>query len=236
MVAGLEKICESTVVSKFDIEKLVHRLENLRDSSGSVKFTFLSAFMKCVLSFSHGNSAPESGFSINKHILDIHAHSPKEDTIEPLRVVKDAILRYPSLLDFRVTKKMLQNVKASRQRYQADLEAKRLLLEREAAKKGEEEQRRKELERQDELKKEHSKELETVKTVQSQTENGICIANDSVDEGNREFKELLSKKNATRKDLQRAQSKIEMGIKRRAELLTEETILKKRLKELEEGN
>ena len=58
----------------------------------------------------------------------------------------------------------------------------------------------------------------------------------SVDEGNREFKELLSKKNATRKDLQRAQSKIEMGIKHRAELLTEETIFQKRLKELEEGN
>ena len=75
-----------------------------------------------------------------------------------------------------------------------------------------------------------------VKTALSQIENGICIAEESIDEENREFKELLSKKNATRKDLQRAQSKIEMGIKRRAELLTEETILKKRLKELEEGN
>ena len=174
--------------------------------------------MKCVLSISHGNSALESGFSINKHILDIHGHSSKEDTIEALRVVKDAILRYPSLLDIPVTKEMLQNFKASRQRYQADLEAKRLLLEREAAKKKEGQQRRKELERGDELKKEHSKELETVKTALLQTENGICIANESVDEGNREFKELLSKNNATRKDLQRAQSKTEMGIKRRAEL------------------
>ena len=163
LVAGLEKISESTAVSKFDVEKFVHHLENLRDSSVTVKFPILSAFMKCVLSISHGNSAPESGFSINKHILDIHRHSLKEDTIEGLRVVKDAILRYQSLLDIPVTKKMLQNVKESRQRYQADLEAKRLLLEREAAKKREEEQRRKDLEREDELKKEHSKELETVK-------------------------------------------------------------------------
>ena len=93
--------------------------------------------MKCVLSISHGNSAPESGFCINKHILDIHGHSLKEDTIEALRVVKDAILRHPSLLDIPVTKEMLQNVTASRQRYQADLETKRLLLEREAAKKRE---------------------------------------------------------------------------------------------------
>ena len=71
----------------------------------------------------------------------------KEDTIEALRVVKDAILRYPSVLDIPVTKEMLQNVKASRQRYQVDLEAKCWLLEREAAKKREEQQRRKDLER-----------------------------------------------------------------------------------------
>ena len=58
LVAGLEKISESTVVSKFDIEKLAHHLENLRDSSGTVKFSILSAFMKCVLSISHENSAP----------------------------------------------------------------------------------------------------------------------------------------------------------------------------------
>ena len=51
--------------------------------------------MKCVLSISHGNSAPENGFSINKHILDIYGHSLKEDTIEALRVVKDAILHHP---------------------------------------------------------------------------------------------------------------------------------------------
>ena len=89
----------------------------------------------------------------------------KEGTIETLRVVKDVILHYPSLLDIPVTKEMPQNIKASRQICQADLETKRLLLEREAAKKREEKQRRKDLEREDELKKEHSKELETFKTA-----------------------------------------------------------------------
>ena len=46
-----------------------------------------------------------------------------------------------SLLDIPITKEMIKNVKASRQRYQADLEVKRQLLEKEAAKK---ERRRKE--------------------------------------------------------------------------------------------
>ena len=88
----------------------------------------------------------------------------------------------------------------------------------------------------EESKKELAKELETVKATLSQVENEISIADQNVDEGNRDFKELSSKKNATRKGLQRAQSKVKMGIKRRAELLTEETVLKKKLKELEKDN
>ena len=132
-VAGLENT--SPEEDKFDVEKAVLHLGGLRDSSLTVKFPVLTAIMKCILSMSHGNSAPESGFSINKHILDIHGHSLKEDTIEAIRVVKDAILRYPSLLDIPITKEMIKNVKASRQRYQADLEVKRQLLEKEAAKK-----------------------------------------------------------------------------------------------------
>ena len=69
-----------------------------------------------------------------------------------MRVVKDAILRHPSLLDAPVTKEMLKSVKASRQRYQVDLEAKRLLLEQEAARKREEERKRKDKEREEESK------------------------------------------------------------------------------------
>jgi len=230
-VAGLENI--SPEEDNFDVEKAVLHLGGLRDSSLTVKFPVLTAVMKCILSMFHGNSAPESGFSINKHILDIHGHSLKEDTIEAIRVVKDAILRYPSLLDIPITKEMIKNVKASRQRYQADLEVKRQLLEKEAAKKREEEKKKKDQEKELETKQKNVKEVESVRSSLSQIENGISIADESVEEGNRDFKELLSKKQSSKKDLQRAQSKIEMGIKRRAELLSEEPVIKKRLKELQ---
>ena len=53
---------------------------------------------------------------------------------------------------------------------------------------------------------------------------------------NMDFKELFQKKTATQKNLQRARSKIEMIFKRQVELLTEETVLKKKLKELEKDN
>ena len=92
---------------------------------------------------------------------------------------------------------MLRSVKALRQRYQVDLEAKRLLLEKEAARNREKERKREDKEREEESKKEFAKELETVKAALTQVENGIIIADESVDEGNRDFKELLSKKNAS---------------------------------------
>ena len=53
---------------------------------------------------------------------------------------------------------------------------------------------------------------------------------------NMDFEELFKKKTATQKNLQRARSKIEMIFKRQVELLTEETVLKKKLKELEKDN
>ena len=99
------------------MEKLVHHIKNLCDSSNPINYLIFSSFMKCVLSISRRNIAPDSGFSINKYILEIHGHSLKEDTIEALKVVKDAILHYPSLLDALVTKETLRSVKASSQRY-----------------------------------------------------------------------------------------------------------------------
>ena len=42
------------------------------DDSGQPKCLQLFALVKCVLSDSHGNSAPERGFSINKHLLNVH--------------------------------------------------------------------------------------------------------------------------------------------------------------------
>ena len=42
-----------------------------------------------------------------------------------------------------------------------------------------------------------------------QLQNSLTVANDSVKEVNEQLKQLLTQKNCTKKDLQRAQSKIE---------------------------
>ena len=89
---------------------------------------------KALLSISHGNNAPENEFSINKPLLSVHGFSTKEDTIEALRIVTDAILRYPSILSIPTTRDLLKSVKQSGQRYMTELEAKRKIKEKEAAK------------------------------------------------------------------------------------------------------
>ena len=51
------------------------QIGQLKDKRDRKKYLQLFALVKCVLSLSHGNSAPESGFSINKSMLEVYGHS-----------------------------------------------------------------------------------------------------------------------------------------------------------------
>ena len=73
------------------------QIGQLKDEQVRKKYPQLFALVKCVLSLSHGNSVPESGFSINKSMLEVHGHSLGEDMLEALRVVKDTIVNSGSV-------------------------------------------------------------------------------------------------------------------------------------------
>ena len=60
---------------KFDMVKFVFHLEKLIGSDGKSKYPFLVSLFQVILSFSHGNSASENGFSINKALLDVRGNS-----------------------------------------------------------------------------------------------------------------------------------------------------------------
>ena len=209
------------------MEKFVLYLEKLNGSDGKPKYAFPVSLFKVILSISHGNSAPENGFSINKAMLDVHGHSLGESTIEALRFVKDALLQYSSILDIPITRSLLDNVKDARRRYVADLESAKKIEQ-------EEEARKKKLEAQNKVEAEKSQELSVVRASLHQLQNSLAVADDSVKEGNDQLKQLLSQKNCTKQLLQRAQSKIEMGLKRRAELEANQDVLKKKLREIEQ--
>ena len=117
--------------------KFVLHLEKLKGSDGKPKYSFLVLLFKVILSISHGNSAPENGFCINKAMLDVHGHSLGESTIEALCFVKDALLQYPSILDIPITRSLIDNVKDARKRYMANLGSIRKIEQEEAARKRE---------------------------------------------------------------------------------------------------
>ena len=89
----------------------------IEDELGKMKYPQLFRLVKCVLSISHGNSVPERGFSINKHLLSLHGSSIKDETIVALRMVNDYILSVGSITKVSVNKQLLLSVKSARQHY-----------------------------------------------------------------------------------------------------------------------
>ena len=94
----------------------------------------LLLLFKTVASLSHGNSAPENGFSIIKFIIGLHGNSIQADRIKALRMVKDTILSHGSIFDVPITKGLLETVKLAKQWYNHDIENKRKLKETKAEK------------------------------------------------------------------------------------------------------
>ena len=99
------------------------KVGNLTDDQGRKKFPQLFAVLKCVLSLSHGNSSSESGFSLNKALLEVHGSATHEDTIMALRLVKDSLIRHGGITNIPISHALIQSVKHSYGRYEADLEA-----------------------------------------------------------------------------------------------------------------
>ena len=129
-----------------------------------------------------------------------------------------------------INKQMMKSCKSSHERYQLELAAKRKQkLEEEALSNAKKQETVKEAEKAANSKKneEEKKEIEHDILLMK---SGITIAEDSVEAGNKELDACLRSVNLDRNKLISAQSKINMGVKRKGELPYELVILKKKLK------
>nr|XP_047123684.1 uncharacterized protein LOC124806649 [Hydra vulgaris] len=191
-LAGLPIV--SKLLCSFDIDTLINSFETkILNDSGSPKFPNITSLFKVVSSLSHGNSAPENGFSINKHIIQLHGTSLDPETIEALRFVKDTILSFGSILDIPITKLFIQSVKFAHSSYKADLEAKHRLKEEDKHLKTKETEEAK----QHVLKNEKEAVLESIQQIKN-----LSVADDLVFEGNSDLKKCLLQKNSTKNELQ----------------------------------
>ena len=114
----------------------------MKKDDGKFKYQQLFALVKCCLAISHGNAAPERGFSINKHILQAHGTSLSENTLVALRRVKDSIMNHGGPLNIPITSDLLKSVENSYHKYSADIELQRQ-AQKDATKKKEMEEKEK---------------------------------------------------------------------------------------------
>ena len=205
-------------------------MSNLRDENGSLKYNNLWALAKCIMLLSHGNADPERGFSINKHLLSIHGHSIGEDTIQAIRLTKDYIIKCGGLEKVPITKKLLRSCKEARSKYEKDLNEKQQL----ALKEAEAVKAKKEAATENKKISKKQEELEKMNRDISSLNTGILIADKSVVEGNAELSNCLQSKSLNREKIQQAQSKIEMGVKRKLELVKAIEIVKAKKERLQE--
>ena len=97
--------------------------------------TCLLNVIKPLLLF-HGTANVESGFSINKELIE---DNQKLETLVALRRCKDGLKHSGGLANFEVTKEVLAAVKGSHMRYEKDLKSKDKTAENECEKHGNDE-------------------------------------------------------------------------------------------------
>ena len=114
------------------IDEYSKSVGKMKDESRQLKFSHLFALVRCLMSISHGKSIPEWGFSINKYLLSIHVTSSSNETIIALHLVKDHLILIGGYMKFSISRNLILSVKMAWQKYRQDIEAKRLLREKES--------------------------------------------------------------------------------------------------------
>ena len=208
-------------------------ISELCDVNGKKRYNDLWVLVKCVMLISHGNADPERGFSINKHMLKIHGFSLGEDTIVALRLVKSYVIKCGGSEKVPVTNSLLKSCKLARTRYHVDLEEKRqAAIKEEAAKKAAAEALAANSAAQETKKKEDERKEKIQKEIDI-LNSSMKVAEQSIREGNDELQKVLTESSKLSKEklvekMTLCRAKIDMGVKRQAEL--EKDVQAKKLK------
>ena len=117
-------------------------------------------------------------------------------------------------MKFQINRNLISSVKMARQKYQKDLEAKRLLKEKES-------ERIKLANELKEKKKSLDEKLSNVEAEIKIKESGISVAEESIQEGNEKLQNQLKQSKISRTEIQKAQSMIDMGLSRKRSLSSE---------------
>ena len=113
------------LTSKIDGETYWRRIGSVVNEDGNPKYSYLSKFALTVMLLPHGNADAERGFSINKKLLEKHGNNLHEETIKPLRIVKDFLIQSGGQNNIDISTEMIKACKSSRENYYKYLAEKR---------------------------------------------------------------------------------------------------------------
>lgn len=123
--------------------------------------------MLAIYILSYGNSNPERGCSINKHMLNIHDTSANQKVIEVLRFVKDYFLFHGGANNMDVPRALIKKCPLARQRWEENLQAERELKKTEEKARKEMNQKKADIEYQ----KKQESEIRDLKKIETKHEN-----------------------------------------------------------------
>ena len=112
----------------------------IKSASGELKYPHLRKVVQTGLCLPHGNADVERSLSINKKLLTPERSLLSEDSVNGLRLTRDAISMYKNISEIHISKDLLSHVRHAHKKYKERVEAEKsdaLLLEtkrKEAAK------------------------------------------------------------------------------------------------------
>ena len=181
------------------------------ETTGLLKFTKLCTFaLLCVFVLPHGNAEPGRGFSINKHLLEIHGPSMKEDTIVALRLVKDCLIRVGGIKNFDVTRDLIKCCREARQKYDNYLKAEKEKAELEEKRKKEAAAAAAASQAEEQNKSNKKVKLQQHKGDLVTLKKRVKAAENVIREGSEDLSKCLSSKCMDKTKLLTCQSKIDM--------------------------
>ena len=186
---------------------------SLTNASGEMKYPFLRKLVLTCLCLPHGNADVERSLSINKKLVTAERTLLAEESVNGLRLTRDAVSMYKKIDDIPITKGMLSSVRLAHSKYKERIEAEKadaLLLEakrKEDAQKQKEEKEKRE-KQQHEKRKLNDKEKE-VKKSEAELKIDMERANQIFDEANDRLVKAI--KNKDFKEINLAQSLLDVA-------------------------
>ena len=155
----------------------------------------------------------ERGFSINKLLLESHSYTMEGTRMESLRQVWDEILHVGGIMKFKISPKLITELKNAHAKYKTNLVQKEKM-------KDEENKREKQAIADAATRQGAKDKLDKIELEVLKYESSLKAANEIIEDSNNKQQEELSTKNKhlDRNKIQCAQSKIEIGIQRKRKL------------------